>query len=132
MKECFTRSRSILSHFNEMKEICVSRMKYLDANGYLNYKYIYLYIASIIQIIESFQLYCFIYHSEQFYKIYRMTILAFIGKEKAWRAYSCIVSLLWLLGLVFFCSCAAYTSFLWQYYLSNNPTFSQSQFMYFW
>lgn len=47
MKEYFTRSRSILSHFNESKEICVSRVKDIDINGYINYKYIYLYIAYI-------------------------------------------------------------------------------------
>ena len=50
MKECFTRSRSILSHFNEMKEIYVSRMKDLDINGYINYKYISLYSVNYIEL----------------------------------------------------------------------------------
>ena len=59
MKECFTRSRLIFSHFNETREICVSRMKCIDINDYINYtKYVYIYMAQIIWIIEPFQPHC--------------------------------------------------------------------------
>lgn len=45
MKECFTRSRSIFSHNNETREICVSTMKDIDIRDYINYnKYIFISI----------------------------------------------------------------------------------------
>lgn len=49
MEECFTRSRSILCHFNETRETCVSRIKVIDIKYLMNYnKHIYLYSIDYI------------------------------------------------------------------------------------